>query len=189
MRPLAALFPAALLALGACAGSATAGRKPDHPLAVVYAEYSVPVALGRALPGKVGGWDEGVTLKGWVQGWTHRPRADRDDMFVNFVLHYPPGLSAASPWMTARNRVDSPAPCRYIELMGKVLMSDILALSVSERIRLTQEIWDSIAALPDSIPLSQADREELDRRLAAYHADPRAGAPWAEVRERLLRRK
>ena len=68
-------------------------------------------------------------------------------------------------------------------------MSDILALSVSERIRLAQEIWDSIAAVPDSIPLSQADREELERRLAAYPADPRAGSPWTEVRERLLRRR
>jgi len=73
--------------------------------------------------------------------------------------------------------------------MGKVLISDILALSVAERIRLTQEIWDSIAAVPDSVPLSQADREELDRRLAAYHADPTAGSPWPEVRDRLSRRK
>jgi putative addiction module component (TIGR02574 family) len=68
-------------------------------------------------------------------------------------------------------------------------MGDILALSVSERIRLAQEIWDSIAALPDSVALTPADREELDRRLAAYHQDPRAGAPWPEVRDRLLRRK
>ena len=73
--------------------------------------------------------------------------------------------------------------------MAKVQMSDILALSVAERIRLTQEIWDSIAAVPDSVPLSQADRDELDRRLAAYHADPTAGSPWPEVRARLSKRK
>ncbi len=68
-------------------------------------------------------------------------------------------------------------------------MSDILALSVAERIRLTQEIWDSIAAVPDSVALSQADREELDRRLAAYDADPTAGSPWPDVRTRLSRRR
>ncbi len=73
--------------------------------------------------------------------------------------------------------------------MGKVLISDILALSVAERIRLTQEIWDSISAVPDSVPLSQGDREELDRRLAAYQANPSSGSPWPEVRERLQRRK
>jgi putative addiction module component (TIGR02574 family) len=101
-------------------------------------------------------------------------------------LFYSPSCSAARPsrigWTPLRS-VD------YSEDMGKVLMSEILSLSVAERIRLTQEIWESIAAIPDSIPLSQADREELDRRLAAYHADPAAGSPWSEVRERLLRRK
>lgn len=68
-------------------------------------------------------------------------------------------------------------------------MSDILALSVAERIRLAQEIWDSVAAVPDSVPLSQADRDELDRRLAATPADPTAGSPWPDVRARLSRRK
>jgi len=74
-------------------------------------------------------------------------------------------------------------------VVGKIQLSDILALSVSERIRLTQEIWDSIAAVPDSVALSQSDREELDRRLAAYHQDPRVGSPWPEVRKRLTRPK
>ena len=72
--------------------------------------------------------------------------------------------------------------------MGKVSIGDILALSVSERIKLTQDIWDSIAAVPESVPLSQADRDELDRRLHAYRADPQAGSPWPDVRQRLLRR-
>jgi putative addiction module component (TIGR02574 family) len=73
--------------------------------------------------------------------------------------------------------------------MGKVLLSDILAMKVSERVKLAQDIWESVAAVPDSVPLSQADRDELDRRLAAYQANPSAGSPWAEVRDRLLRRK
>ena len=100
MRPQL-ILPVALLALGACASSATGGRKPDDPFAVVYAEYAVPVALGRALPGKVGGWDESVSFKGWLQGWTHRPRADRDDQFVNLVLH---PLSGSETHVIARNR-------------------------------------------------------------------------------------
>ena len=72
--------------------------------------------------------------------------------------------------------------------MGKVSIGDILALSVSERIKLTQDIWDSIAAVPESVPLSQADHDELDRRLHAYRTDPQAGSPWPDVRQRLLRR-
>lgn len=73
--------------------------------------------------------------------------------------------------------------------MGKVQLSDVLAMKVSDRIRLAQDIWDSVALVPDNVPLSQADREELDRRLADYHANPTAGSPWTEVRDRILRRK
>ena len=73
--------------------------------------------------------------------------------------------------------------------MGKVLISDILALKVSERVRLAQDIWDSISAVPDTVPLSQADREELDRRLEDHRANPSAASPWADVRARILRRQ
>jgi len=100
MRPV--LLLPALLALGACSSTATTGRKPDHPFAVVYAEYAVPIALGQGLPGKVGGWNDGVSLKGFIQGWTHAPRGnDTDRDFVNFVLH---PLSGSETHMIARNR-------------------------------------------------------------------------------------
>ena len=58
-------------------------------------------------------------------------------------------------------------------------------LSIPERILLVEEIWDSIAATPDEVPLSDAQRVELDRRLAAYEADPQAGSNWEEVKARL----
>lgn len=66
-----------------------------------------------------------------------------------------------------------------------VTLSDVLALSVPERIRLVQDIWDSLAEVPDAVTLTDAQRDELDRRLAAYAADTDAGAPWAEVRDRI----
>jgi putative addiction module component (TIGR02574 family) len=58
-------------------------------------------------------------------------------------------------------------------------------LSLAERILLVEEIWDSIAATPEEIPLTPAQREELDRRIAAYEADPTAGSTWEEVKARL----
>lgn len=70
--------------------------------------------------------------------------------------------------------------------MEKLPISDILELSVSERIQLVEDIWDSIAAIPDSIPLTTAQKEELDRRLELYHKNPDAGTPWEMIRERLL---
>jgi putative addiction module component (TIGR02574 family) len=58
-------------------------------------------------------------------------------------------------------------------------------LSLAERILLVEEIWDSIAAEAEALDIPQSHKDELDRRLAAYHADPHAGARWEEVKARL----
>ena len=42
---------------------------------------------------------------------------------------------------------------------------DITNLSAEERLRLLEELWDSLSATPEAIPLTNAQREELDRRL------------------------
>ncbi len=58
---------------------------------------------------------------------------------------------------------------------------DYHKLTVSERLRLVGEIWDSIAAdasaSPEAFPLSDAQKAELDRRVAAYDADHSRGVP------------
>ena len=64
--------------------------------------------------------------------------------------------------------------------------SDYVELSVAERIQLVEDIWDSIAVVPESVTLSEDQKKELDRRLEAYHRDPDAGSPWAEVKQRIL---
>jgi putative addiction module component (TIGR02574 family) len=59
------------------------------------------------------------------------------------------------------------------------------SLSVSERIQLVEDLWDSIAASEADVPLSAAQRDEIDRRLEAFERDPGRGAPWDEVRSRI----
>ena len=71
--------------------------------------------------------------------------------------------------------------------MGEMSTSDLLKLPVAERIKLVEAIWDSIAAAPDALVLTDAEREELDRRWTAYERDPSVGSPWAEVRARIQR--
>jgi putative addiction module component (TIGR02574 family) len=73
--------------------------------------------------------------------------------------------------------------------MSSTAKIEILGLSVPERILLVEDIWDSIAEFPEEVPLTVAQKQELDMRLEAYHRDPSAGAPWAEVRERIRKRK
>lgn len=62
---------------------------------------------------------------------------------------------------------------------------DLDQLSTSERLQLVQDLWDSIAAEPDSVPVTEAQQEELERRLSAYREEKDTGASWAEVKERL----
>jgi putative addiction module component (TIGR02574 family) len=71
--------------------------------------------------------------------------------------------------------------------MGQMSLSELLQLPVAERLRLVEAIWNSIAAAPDALELSDAEREELDRRWEAFERDPSLGSPWAEVRARILR--
>ena len=58
-------------------------------------------------------------------------------------------------------------------------------LSLAERILLVEEIWDSIAAEAEVLEVPQSHKDELGRRLAAYHADPHAGSSWEDVKSRL----
>jgi putative addiction module component (TIGR02574 family) len=69
--------------------------------------------------------------------------------------------------------------------MRPVQISDLLGLGVGERIRLAQAIWDSIAEVPEAVSLTEAEREELDRRLDAYYQDPGAGSSWSEAKARI----
>lgn len=61
-------------------------------------------------------------------------------------------------------------------------------LSLAERILLVEEIWDSIADESEACEVLQSHKDELDRRLAAHHADPRAGSRWKDVKKRLKKR-
>jgi len=73
--------------------------------------------------------------------------------------------------------------------MGRLAKENILDLSISERIQLVEDIWDSIASVPESVQLTDEQKIELDRRLDAYHADPGKGSPWDIVRERIRNRR
>jgi len=76
-----------------------------------------------------------------------------------------------------------------LQFMGKVSLADVLELSVPERIQLAEDIWDSVATMPQPISLTEDQREELDRRLEDYHNNPEEGTPWETVKERILGRK
>ena len=69
--------------------------------------------------------------------------------------------------------------------MSPSLLAEALKLSVRERIELVEAIWDTVAEGAESLPLTPAQKAELDRRLADLQAAPDAGSPWEQVRARL----
>lgn len=69
--------------------------------------------------------------------------------------------------------------------MKKSIIAEALQYDIPERILLVEDIWDSIAKVPEAIPLSDSQRKELDHRLAAYHSDPTTGDPWDIVKKRI----
>ena len=62
------------------------------------------------------------------------------------------------------------------------------ALPLEERIKLVEDLWDSIAADQGALPLTEAQKVELDRRLAAYERDGDDGRPAFEAVEEIRRK-
>jgi putative addiction module component (TIGR02574 family) len=54
-------------------------------------------------------------------------------------------------------------------------------LSPDEKLRLLEQVWDSLAADPDSVPLQGWQLRELDRRLDELDREGPIGIPWERV--------
>ena len=66
---------------------------------------------------------------------------------------------------------------------------DIGSLSSEERLRLLEELWESLSATPEVIPLTKAQRKELDQRLDELDREGPVGIPWEEVLHRIRSRR
>jgi len=62
-------------------------------------------------------------------------------------------------------------------------------LTTSEKVEFVQRLWDRIAADSDAMDLTDEQRAELDRRLAAYRENPEEVVLWDDVKARLQRKR
>lgn len=74
-----------------------------------------------------------------------------------------------------------------LELMSKPALN-IGDLSPEERLRLIEELWDSLNETPGTVPLTNAQREELDRRLDDLERSGPEGIPWDQVLQQIRSR-
>lgn len=63
---------------------------------------------------------------------------------------------------------------------------DIAKLSPEEPLELLEQLWDSLS--PEALPMTDGQREELDRRLDELDREGAAGIPWVEVLDRIRNR-
>jgi putative addiction module component (TIGR02574 family) len=61
-------------------------------------------------------------------------------------------------------------------------------LNTAERLILVHELWDSIATEVEKAPLNDAQKQEIDRRLAAHQANPDAAIPWQQAEAEAIAR-
>lgn len=70
--------------------------------------------------------------------------------------------------------------------MNRSVLDEILQLPADAKVEIAQEIWESIIEHPDTVPLTSAQKEELDRRWRAFQQNPDEGEPWEDVKRSLL---
>jgi len=64
-------------------------------------------------------------------------------------------------------------------------LDEIRKLSVSQRVQLVEDIWDTLSHDEADLPLSETQWAELDARRAQLLNDSSLGIPWETARERL----
>ena len=69
---------------------------------------------------------------------------------------------------------------------GRVSTVDIAKLGARERLELLEQLWDSLS--PEAIPMTDAQTEELDRRLDELDREGPVGICWNEVLDRIRNR-
>lgn len=72
--------------------------------------------------------------------------------------------------------------------MTTLTPSDIEQLSIEERLRLIDLLWETIRSEPHSIPVTPVQQAELERRLDDYQRNPENVISWEQVKKQLRRR-
>ena len=67
--------------------------------------------------------------------------------------------------------------------------TQVFELTISEKLQLLEDLWDSISLTPEQIPILDWQKDELDKRKAAYLKNPDSGSSWESVKERIRNRQ
>jgi putative addiction module component (TIGR02574 family) len=66
-----------------------------------------------------------------------------------------------------------------------IATSELCALSAAERLRLIEDLWNSLVEDQDSLPDHRAVIAEVRARKVRFMANPSSGVPWCDVKKRI----
>jgi putative addiction module component (TIGR02574 family) len=66
--------------------------------------------------------------------------------------------------------------------------ASIFDLNPSEKLQLVQDLWDDLAAVPETVPVHDWQRLELSRRKANLLENPASGLSWEDVKLKIRAR-
>ena len=64
----------------------------------------------------------------------------------------------------------------------------VFDLTAAEKLQLVEDLWDDLAASPESIPVHDWQKDELAARKARYLANPASAVSWEAVKQRIRNR-
>ncbi|MBN2091620.1 addiction module protein [candidate division KSB1 bacterium] len=67
-------------------------------------------------------------------------------------------------------------------------IKSIFDLSPTEKLQLVEDLWDDLAATPESVPIPEWQKQELTRRKANLKRHPASELTWEEVKRRVRQR-
>ena len=67
-------------------------------------------------------------------------------------------------------------------------IGSVFDLTVAEKLQLVEDLWDDLAATPETVPIYDWQKEELARRRANLISNPGSGLPWEEIKRRIRSR-
>ncbi len=70
--------------------------------------------------------------------------------------------------------------------MNDEFRTHINNLSISEKILLVEEIWDTIASNEQSFDLTNAQKKIVKERSNSFKINPTLGRSWEEIRDEFL---
>ena len=66
---------------------------------------------------------------------------------------------------------------------------EIETLSVEERLSLIERVWDSLSETSTHVPITDSQREELDRRIDELEREGPVGIPWEDLLDEIKSRR